>query len=285
MQRPPLILGAALFGALALAEPADAACNPALANVPAGTAHIYDGVIGDTPARLALVFGKDGAIEGRYALATSTADIVVRGKLEPGSERFTLTETGADGKPRATFTGAFPEIEPAPPPSKSGSGGGFGGVYTVPGEYVSPGPGKGPDTNCWLVYGERQETGGASQRVKLNGARTIEHPSFGHLYAIAGVADDETINRRVQAFRQAIVDNRREEVVKYFRFPIAFTVNRQFVVIESERDLIKRYDEMFDARRRDYLAGLVPRLLQATETGVMLTVSIWLDKDGYIIAY
>lgn len=100
VQRWPLIIGVAAFGVLALAAPASAVCNPSLGNPPAGAGHIYHGSIGGAPARLALVFGKDGGIEGRYGFATSTSETLLRGKIEPGGERFTLTETGADGKPR-----------------------------------------------------------------------------------------------------------------------------------------------------------------------------------------
>jgi hypothetical protein len=283
VQRLPLILGAAAFGALALAGPAQAGCNPAAEKGPAGTAHFYDGSIGDTPARLALVFSKDGSIEGRYSVTTSTSDIRLRGKIEPGGERFTLTETGADGKPSATFTGAFPLTVPAPPPPsppKPGSGALF-----YPGPIISPGRAEWTDTNCRLVYGARQETGGASQDVKLNRTRKLDHPQFGHLYAIAGVTDDEVVNRRVQSFRQAIADNKREEVVKHFRFPIAFTIKGKFVVVENERGLLARYDEIFRPDVRESLARIVPRMMEAAEPGVMFIKGIWLDQEGYVISF
>jgi hypothetical protein len=285
VQRLPLILGAAAFGALALAAPAWAGCDPLLGNTPAGTAHFYDGSIGDTPARFALVFGKDGSIEGRYALTTSTSDNRLRGKIEPGGERFTLTETGADGKPQATFTGAFPLTVPAPPsaPPKPGPSG--SGALYYPGPIISPGRAEWTDTNCRLVYGARHETGGASQEVKLNRTRKLDHPQFGHLYAVAGVTDDEVVNRRAESFRQAIADNKREEVVRHFRFPIAFTIKGKFVVVENERGLLARYDEIFRPDVREPLARIVPRLMEAAEPGVMFIKGIWLDQEGYVISF
>ncbi|HEV7691203.1 MAG TPA: hypothetical protein VGO52_10285 [Hyphomonadaceae bacterium] len=286
MQRLPLILGAAAFGALALAAPAQAGCDPKLLNTPAGTAFIYDGKIGEAPARLAIIFRKDGGIEGRYAFATSTAEIPVKGKLAPGSDRFTLTEPGADGKPSATFTGAF--SQPVPP-SAAVIGIPKPKFYRAPS--ISPGPVTSPDraeafeTNCLLISGARQETSGASQDLDFQRNRTLDHPQFGHLYAIAGVADDEILNRRAQAFLQAIADNQREEVVKHFRFPIAFTIGGKFVGIENEKDLLARYDDVFRPDVRKSLARLVPRMMQATEAGIVLAFGIWLDKDGYIISF
>jgi hypothetical protein len=279
MQRLPLILGAAAFGALALAAPAQAGCDLRMLNTLAGTAFIYDGTIGEAPARLALVFRKDGGIEGRYALATSTAEIPVKGKLEPGSDRFTLTEPGADGKPAATFSGAFPQSEPRPPPDPNAPRPRF-----LPGAIYSTGPALPADTNCWLVFGAREEAG-ASQEVKFERTRTLDHPQFGHLYAIAGVTDDEVVNRRAQAFRRAIADNRREEAVKHFRFPIAFTIGGKFVGIENEKDLLARYDDIFRPDVRKSLTRLVPRMMLATEAGIVLAFGIWLDSEGYIISF
>jgi hypothetical protein len=280
VQRLPLILGAAVLGALVLTMPAEAACSPVL--TPAGAARVYDGIIGGEPARLALIFSKDGSVEGRFALASSTSDIVMRGKLEPGGERMTLTELDKTGHPRAVLSGAFPETEPAPPSAPKAPG--APGYVAIPNREgaIYPGP---PPLNCSLILGSLQETGGPARELKLRLGHTLEHPSFGHLYAIAGVSDDEVVHRRAQSFRNAIAANRREDVVKHFRFPIAFTINRQFVVIENEKSLLARYDEIFQPAVRERLSHIVPRMMQASEAGITLAYGIWLDQEGYIFAY
>lgn len=290
MQRPLLILSAAAFSVLALAAPAHAACNPADLKSPAGTARIYDGTIGGAPARIALIFGKDGSVEGRYALATSTSDNVIRGRIEPGGERMTLTERDGQGQTRLVFSIVFPDtserVALAVVPPREGEAG--SPIYrpVVPAE-TKPGFAYAPyNPGCGEFGGAMQESGGASKSLNFASvSRTIDHPQFGHLYAIAGVSDDEIVNRRAQEFRDAIVDNRRDDVVKHFRFPIAFTVKGKFVVIENERGMLKRYDDLFTPMTRANLARLVPRMMQAAEAGVMLTFGVWLDKDGYIITW
>src|SRR5262249_8246337 len=109
VQRLPLILGAAALGALALAAPAQAECKPGGEEAPFGPAIIHDGRVGEEPARFAFVFNADGSVDGRYALATSPAEIPLKGKVEPGGERMTLTEFDEHGQPRAMIAAVFPD--------------------------------------------------------------------------------------------------------------------------------------------------------------------------------
>ena len=285
MQRLPLILGAAALGALTLAGPAWAACKPGGSDAPFGPAVIYDGRIGSEPARLALIFGKDGLVQGRYALATSTSEILISGKIEPGGERMTLTEFDGRGGTSAVFAAVFPD--------KSGLsvaivGTGKEGGFSYRPQNAGPPP---PNTayvplspGCGTFGGSRQETGGAEQNLDLSSTSHLEHPQFGHLYAIAGVNDDETVNRHAQAFRQAIADGRPEEAAKHMRLPMTFTIRGKLVVVTDAKDLKARFDDIFPQSVRDGIAKLVPRMMQATEFGVRLQ-NMWFDSEGYLIAY
>jgi hypothetical protein len=284
VQRLPLILGAAVLGGLALAEPAaHATCKPTAEDRTSGAARIYDGAIGGEPARLALVFGKDGAIEGRYALATSPEDVVVRGRIEPDAERMTLSGLDGAGQPRAVLEGVWSEkkvtFEAPPGP----------GALRKEGAFYVPTPSIPPATyqnmNCYLLLGSLSENGGAPRAVNLTSARMLEHPSFGHLYALAGAADDEVVNRRAQAFRQAVVDGDPEEAARHIRLPMTFSVRGKLVVIANAKDLRARFDDIFPQPTRDAIRKLVPRMMQVTEAGIMLTPTMWFDKEGYLIAF
>jgi hypothetical protein len=287
VQRLPLILGAAAFGALALAAPAGAACKPGGRDAPFGPAIIYDGKVGGEPARFALIFRKDGSVEGRYALATSPAEIFLRGKIEPGGERMTLAEFDEHGRPRAEIAAVFPdETKLAPMIAVQGKD----GVVT----YRSINPSAGPppagavqfqsSPGCGKFGGSRQEAGGVQQKLDLSSNRRIEHPQFGHLYAIAGVTDDEIVNRHAQAFRQAVVDGRPEDVARHIRLPMTFTVRGKLVVIANARELKARFDDVFPQATRDGLAALVPRMMEANESGITLR-NMWFDSEGYLIAF
>jgi len=286
VQRLPLILGAAAFGALATAAPAKAMCKPGGRDAPFGPAIIYEGKVGGEPARFALIFGKDGSVQGRYALATSPAEILFRGKIEPGGERMTLTEFDERGRPRAEIAAVFPDKTNLAPRTVVKRENGATFYRPVEPSTVIP-----PDAvqfrsspGCGKFGGSRQEADGVQQKLDLGKSRTIDHPQFAHLYAIAGVKDDEIVNRHAQAFRQAVVDGRPEEVAKHIRLPMTFTVRGKLVVIANAKELKARFDDVFPQSTRDGLAALVPRMMEANESGITLR-NMWFDSEGYLIAF
>ena len=107
---------------------------------------------------------------------------------------------------------------------------------------------------CGTFGGSRQEAGGVPQKLDLSSNRRIEHPQFGHLYAIAGVTDDEIVNRHAQAFRQAVVDGRPQDVARHIRLPMTFMVRGKLVVIANAKELKARFDDVFPQGARDGLA-------------------------------
>jgi hypothetical protein len=230
---------------------AHAACHPD------GTANIYEGTIGKSPARIALI-ARNGKVEGKYAYLISTSDIRLNGTLDPAGKRLTLTEYDAAGHPTATFNGRFTESDP-----KLANG--------------SP-------LNCEEISGKWTATGKAPIDFNL-GISSSGATDLAHLYDAAGVSDDEVVNKAATAFRNAVAHDQKAIVAKMIVYPVRTSVNGKQTKIANAQALIADYDSIFTPKFRKAIAGDFTRLMFARDQGVMIGGGdVWFNETGKVIA-
>jgi hypothetical protein len=217
---------------------------------------IYDGTIGKTPVRVALVLG-NGPVEGRYAYQVSTSDIVLKGQLDAAGKHLTLTELDASGHPKATFDGTFADHGP---------------------QFAN-----GATLNCEVVTGKWQMIGQPPVDFRLS-SDSSGSMQFGHLYDAAGVTDDEAVNKAAEAFRNAVIHNQRDVIAKIMIYPFETNVNGKRTNILSAKTFLAQYDRIFTPAFRATIASDIPRLMFVRDQGVMLGGGeVWFDPDGKVI--
>ncbi|MDE2495697.1 MAG: hypothetical protein KGL97_17495 [Alphaproteobacteria bacterium] len=245
-----------LLWALMLPGEALADCHPDTHLV------IYEGVVGKYPVRVALMYRADGIIDGRYAYATSTEDIRLSGRLGANGKHLELTELGTKAQPTANFRGVFLDHDAS-----------FA---------------NGTQLNCEVIEGNWQSTStGQALPFKLHMDTVLPSSvsDFDHLYAVAGVENDETVNRAAARFRHAVVGNERSVVASMIRYPVTVTINKRRVTLKSTDALLARYDQVFTPKFRKIIADAVPRFMFARYDGIMLgeTGEVWLSGNGMVI--
>ena len=218
---------------------------------------VYTGTIGKIPVRVALVLSNAAPVEGRYAYATSASDIVLHGVLDAMGKHLTLIELDAAGQPKATFDGTFADHDPS-----------FA---------------NGAVLNCEVITGKWQMKGQAPLDFHLT-EDWSGSVGFGHLYDAAGVTNDEIVNSAAAAFRNAVMQNKRDIVAKALIYPFETKVNGKMTRIASARTLLAHYDSIFTSAYRATIAHDVPRLMFARDQGVMLgNGEVWFNPDGKVI--
>jgi hypothetical protein len=259
-------IAAASLGALALMLASLAAPTHAWADCDTSNRDIanhlmtYSGQLGErNPLRLVLRPTSGGKLEGRYANASSQGDTYLTGKLENKS-RLHLTEFDAGGMPRATFDGEF---------ASAGD---------VNRQRVS-------STSCEVISGQWKDLRtGRTVPFELSLA-SIQSGKIDHLYGVAGVNDDETINRAATQFRKGVLDDRRDVVAQSIRYPLHVSLRGKTIVLRNPKSLLARYNEIFTDRYIRTIGAAVPRLMFARDQGVMLgDGAVWFDAAGRVIA-
>ncbi len=223
---------------------------------------IYEGSVGKYPVRVALMYRADGVIDGRYAYASSTEDIRLSGRLKDDGKRLELTELDPKGNPTANFSAIFLDHDAS-----------FA---------------NGTQLNCEVIDGNWQSTSaGRALPFKLHMDTVLPSSvfTFDHLYAVAGIENNETINRAAARFRRAVVKNERSAVAAMIHYLISVTINKERVTLRSAGALIARYDQVFTPTFRKAIEDAVPRFMFARYDGIMFgeTGEVWLDGNGMVI--
>ncbi|VVD83701.1 hypothetical protein [Pandoraea terrigena] len=247
-----------LFAALAPSM-ARADCDPAGRDV-ANRLMTYTGQLGErNPLRLVLRPSSGGKLEGRYANASSLGDTYLTGKLENKS-RLHLTEFDAGGMPRATFDGEFAANDDV---NRQ----------------------RGASSSCEIISGQWKDLrNGRSVPFELALA-SIQSGKIDHLYDVAGVSDDETLNRAATQFRKGVLDDRRDVVAQLIRYPLHVTLHGKTLMLRNPKSLLARYNEIFTDGYVRTIGAAVPRLMFARDQGVMLgDGAVWFDASGRVIA-
>lgn len=238
-----------LAGWLAVACTAEAGCAPDEYYLDRKIS--YDVMVGSHPANMILFYHQDGTVEGVYAYAVSTADIVLRGRIE-ASDRLTLTEY-VDGKAHATFEGSYPLARP-----------GWGA------------------NNCQFAEGTWRALEGGKEPL----AFSIDHAGSGpgrpgRLYQVADVDDDEVVNRAAMAFQRAVAERKPEEVAALARYPLRVRLGGKDGWIASREELLANYDTIFYPEYVELIRKDIPRVMMSTSQGVAFTAGIvWFDAYG-----
>ena len=238
---------------------AHADCDPSERDV-ANHLMTYSGQLGErNPLRLVLRASSGGKLEGRYANASSLSDIPLTGKLENKS-RLHLTEVDAGGMPRATFEGEFASNDDA---NRQ----------------------RGMSSNCEVISGRwRDLRSGRSVPFEL-ALSSVQSGKIDHLYDVAGVSDDETVNRAATQFRKGVLDDRRDVVAQSIRYPLRVSLRGRTLILRNPKSLLARYNEIFTDSYIRTIGAAVPRLMFARDQGVMLgDGAVWFDASGHVIA-
>ncbi|GAB3625259.1 hypothetical protein PTE30175_01586 [Pandoraea terrae] len=220
----------------------------------------YSGQLGErNPLRMVLRPSSSGKLEGRYANASSQGDTFLTGKLE-GKTRLSLTEFDAGGMPRATFEGEF-----AAPDDINRQA--------------------GQSQQCEVLSGQWKDLrNGRTVPFEL-AMSSIQSGKLGHLYNIAGVTDDEAVNRAAGMFRRGVLDDRRDVVAQSIRYPLRVSLRGKTLILRNPKTLLARYNEIFTDSFVKTIGTSVPRLMFARADGVMLgDGAVWFDADGRVIA-
>jgi hypothetical protein len=220
----------------------------------------YEGSIGPGyRVRVSLVFQPAGRLEGEYFYASTLRDIPLRGAITDGRD-VRLEEFGASGKVTAIFTATFPERDP---------GGPFGD---------SP-------LQCEVIRGTWQAVGGDKALPVDLRLESATAGSLTHRYQAIGVADDEVVHRRAQAFWRAVQRGDRRGAAAQVRYPIDVAVNGQRRRFANAGELRAAYDEVFTERFRESIARGLPRNMFVRDQGAMLgDGAVWFGADGRVIA-
>lgn len=238
---------------------AHADCDPSERDI-ANHLMTYSGQLGKrNPLRLVLRPSSGGKLEGRYANASSLSDTHLTGKLENKS-RLQLTEVDAGGMPRATFEGEFASTDDA---NRQ----------------------RGMSSNCEVISGRwRDLRSGRSVPFELT-LSSIQSGKIDHLYDVAGVSDDETLNRAATQFRKGVLDDRRDVVAQSIRYPLRVSLRGKTLILRNPKSLLARYNEIFTDGYIRTIGAAVPRLMFARDQGVMLgDGAVWFDASGHVIA-
>ncbi|PTE01424.1 hypothetical protein C7830_09305 [Pandoraea apista] len=237
---------------------AHADCDPSNRDI-ANHLMTYSGQLGErNPLRLVLRPTSGGKLEGRYANASSQSDTYLTGKLEARS-RLQLTEFDAGGMPRATFEGEFSSNDDV---NRQ----------------------RGASSTCEVISGQWKDLrSGRSVPFEL-ALTSIQSGKIDHLYGVAGVNDDETVNRAATQFRKGVLDDRRDVVAQSIRYPLHVSLRGKTLILRNPKSLLARYNEIFTDGYVRTIGAAVPRLMFARDQGVMLgDGAVWFDANGRVI--
>ena len=237
---------------------ADAACN----RVEPGKLWNYEGTVGGKyRVRMTLVFQDGGRLGGVYYYASQLRDIRLRGAVTGGKD-VTLEELDSSGNVTARFIGTFPERDP-------------GTRY-----------GDSP-LECEVIvatWRKADDTAGPGLPVYLF-SESATSGSLQHRYGAIGVADDEVVHRRSQAFWKAVKAGDRATVAGLVQYPIFVQVDGRRTRLADPAALLAVYDKVFTPAFRDAIARGLPRNMFVRDEGAMLgDGQVWFGASGKVIA-
>jgi hypothetical protein len=225
----------------------------------------YEGKLGNEAVGMTLTLDGDpdeGKLTGKIISATyfyvkHLKDIKLQGKLN-GDRNFVFDELDANGNVAATLTGKFLE--------KDEQGRKRGLTEYLRGEWQK----KGETTKQPFLF-------------VTNSFGVIAADS--NRYAIIDAADDAEFERRVQAFRNAVLKADKQFVANAVRYPISVFIGKRQVKMRKKAQFLKNYNRIFD---REFVARIkagVPHNMFARYDGAMIgNGDVWFWGDGKVIA-
>ena len=186
-----------------------------------------------------------GQLDGNEFRDFQLAGSVIDGK------QITLDEIDPSGQVIGHLRGTFPDNGPR-----------------FPNRYVT----------CDVIEGVWEDAG---QSRRFYVYRTDNSPgTLAHRYAIAGVADDETVNRSATLFWLAVTHGDRQTVASLVAYPLDArrlgdgTTHGPdaYFEVKSPEELLSNYDAIFSAAYVKLLSRGLPRDMSANEHGMALDV-------------
>ena len=117
------------------------------------------------------------------------------------------------------------------------------------------------------------------------GAESATSGSLQHRYGAIGVADDEVVHRRSQAFWKAVKTGDRATVAGLVQYPIFVQVDGRRTRLADPAALLAVYDKVFTPAFRDAIARGLPRNMFVRGEGAMLgDGQVWFGASGKVIA-
>ncbi len=213
----------------------------------------FEGTLGSEKIGFTLVSSKNDDIvrgdnlECSYFDVKILKDIPLRCSIAPDGE-VVFDELDASGKTAATFKGKFLKNE----------------IDNIEGVWTKAGEAKVLTFKLQLLQGAGTAAG--------NRYEDIEAP------------DAAEFERKVQAFREAVLNGEKEKVAAFIKFPIEVRVGKKAVKIKNKAALLQNYDKIFYKEFVEEIRQTIPHNMFHRYDGAMLgRGSVWFWGDGKVI--
>lgn len=219
----------------------------------------YAGSIGEKyQIRMTLVISGE-KVNGLYFYASQMKDIPLKGTITNGTA-IVLDEIDNTGKITARFEGKFLDHDPS---------GKFGNSKL----------------ECEVIVGTWHKIDSTQSLPVYLSLSSSSVGSLTQRYAVAGVEDDNSVNRSVYRFWNAVKQGDQKTVASLITYPIKVKVAGQAKHIPGPDVLIAHYDEIFSVKFREAIAKASPANLFVNAQGIMLgNGEVWFDAKGKVIA-
>ena len=102
-----------------------------------------------------------------------------------------------------------------------------------------------------------------------------------NLYSVADFDDDKVVEAFAGKFKNAVIDNNKQEVASMVRYPIEATIGDKVIVIKNRQEFIAIYDDIFDKKLYDIISAANTHNMFANYQGVMLSNGeVWFGGDA-----
>lgn len=141
------------------------------------------------------------------------------------------------------------------------------------------------DNKIDVLEGKRTDSGnGRTLPFKLKLSQGMGGDAA-HRYDAIDAPNDKEFERKVQAFRNAILNGRKQTVVSFIQFPITVEIGKKRTRIRNKLSFLKNYDKILDKDFVEEVRKTIPHNLFHRDIGAMLgNGSIWFWGDGKVIA-
>jgi len=218
----------------------------------------YNGTIGREKARLTLQLSGE-QLTGLYFYYADLADLPVRGRVS-SDRRVELTQVRSDGSSAGSFVGSFVHRDPR---NRAGNN----------------------VLECELFIGIWKATGSSVTEPVVFDEVDGATADLRHRYANATALSDDEIDSIAQKLWLAIRQSDKPAVARLIEYPLSVSISGRRVRLNSEKEMVARYDEVFTRQYREAILSDAPHNMWANVIGVAFSDGlIWFGADGRVIA-
>lgn len=100
-------------------------------------------------------------------------------------------------------------------------------------------------------------------------------------YHVAGFDDDKIVETFVSKFKEAVIKKDKETVASMILYPIKATFKDRAVIIHSEKEFLKLYDDVFDKELYNKIVKADTNNMWSNYQGVMIgDGDVWFSERG-----